>query len=284
MRAVSQAATGAETRRVLGRTGREVFRLGVSASYGLGGADLERAVEEHGVDYLYWGSMRTRAFGLGLRALCARGLRDRLFVVIQSYSRLGSFVAPSLRRALRWLGIERADLLLLGYWNKQVPPRIVDAAIACRERGLTAHVGVSTHERPEVPGFAAAGSPFDVIHFRYNAANRGAERDLFPRLPLPPRAGLVAFTTTRWGQLLRRPRGAPEDLPIPSAGDCYRFALTNPYVDAVVTGPADAAQVAEAAAAIARGPMDPDELEWMRQVGDLAYAQGGLKCALQERF
>src|SRR5690606_15054705 len=160
----------------LGRTGRRVHRLGVAASYGIGGRDLEQAVEEHGVGYLYWGSFRTRTFAHAVRALAARGLRDRLFVVVQSYSRVGCLVRPSLQLALRRLGIERADLLLLGWWNRPVTQRIVDAALACRERGLAAHVGVSTHERPLVPALAAPGSPFDVVHVRYNAANRGAER------------------------------------------------------------------------------------------------------------
>ena len=117
----------------LGRTGVEVHRLGVASSFGVGGTALEAAVEEHGVNYLYWGSIRKAGFGDAIRALCARGMRDRLFVVVQSYSRAGFLVRPSLNRALRSLGIERADLLLLGWWNKPVWRGIVDAALACKE-------------------------------------------------------------------------------------------------------------------------------------------------------
>src|SRR5687768_8174280 len=98
----------------LGRTGRAVHRLGVAASFGVGGKDLEAAVEEHGVNYLYWGSIRRGPFGQAVRDLARRGLRDRLFVVVQSYSRLGFLVRPSLCSALRKLGLEQADLLLLG--------------------------------------------------------------------------------------------------------------------------------------------------------------------------
>jgi hypothetical protein len=270
---------------LLGRTGRRVCRLGVGSSFGVGGRDLEAAVEEHGVDYLYWGSLRRRGFGGAIRELTRRGLRDRLFVVIQSYARVGALVRPSLCLALRRLGIEQADMLLLGWWNKGVSPRILDAALACKERGLVRHLGVSTHTRPLVPGFAEAGSPFDVVHFRYNAAHRGAEDDVFPHLAdeAGARAGLVAFTVLRWGQLLTRPRGAPAEVTPPSAGDCYRFALSSPHVDVCMTGPRDGQDLRHALEALDRGPLDPDELARMRAWGDLVYGRTGDPVAFSVR-
>ncbi len=272
-------------RRTLGRTGRTIHPLGVAASFGVGGADLEAAVEEHGVGYLYWGSMRTRAFAGAIRALTARGRRDDLFVVVQSYSRLGSFVRPSLCWALRRLGIERADLLLLGWWNKAPSRRILDAALRCRDAGLTAHVGVSTHERPLAAKLAAPGSGVDVIHFRYNAAHRGAEKDIFPGLaPREERAGLVAFTATRWGQLLRPVAGGPEGSKTPTAGDCYRFALSNDWTDVCITGARDGAELRHALDAMKRGPMDADEKAWIEGVGDVVYRGGGVRGRLGDAF
>jgi aryl-alcohol dehydrogenase-like predicted oxidoreductase len=269
----------------LGRTGRAVHRLGVAASFGIGGKDLEAAVEEHGVSYLYWGSMRTRAFGAALRDLCRRGLRDRLFIVVQSYSRLGCLVRPSLSSALRKLGIEQADLLLLGWWNKAPSPRILDAAQACKDRGLVRHLGVSTHERPLAPALARPGSPYDVVHVRYNAANRGAEREVFPQLPpRAERAGLVTFTATRWGELLRPAPGAAPGARVPTAGDCYRFALSTPDVDVCLSGPADGAQLRDALATVAKGPLDPDERAWIEAHGKLVYDGGSVRSNLGERF
>lgn len=279
---LSQPQPPPHLRVTLGRTGRVVHRLGVAASFGIGGRDLEAAVEEHGVSYLYWGSLRTRAFGAAVRALCRRGLRERLFLVVQSYSRLGCLVGPSLKLALRRLGVERADLLLLGWWNKPVSPGILAAARRLQEQGLVAHLGVSTHQRPLVPGFAGPDSPYDVVHLRYNAAHRGAERDVFPHLPPGPRAGLVAFTATRWGQLLGPAPGAPPGLRVPSAGDCYRFALARPELDVCLSGPADGEQLRAALRAVER-PMDQDELEWMRQVGDLHYRGSNLRARMGER-
>ncbi|GIW70750.1 MAG: hypothetical protein KatS3mg102_0292 [Planctomycetota bacterium] len=273
----SATAPAAFRRAVLGRTGRELLRIGVGSSFGIGGRELEQAVEEHGVQYLYWGTLRTPWFGRAIRNLCRRGLREHLFIVVQSYSRLASLVRPSLCVALRRLGIERTDLLLLGWWNAPVWPRILEAALACQERGLVTHLGVSTHQRPLVPGFAGPDSPFAVVHFRYNAAHRGAERDIFPHLPAArsERAGLVAFTALRWGQLLVAPAGAPPELPVPTAADCYRFVLSSPHVDVCLCGPRRGADLRHALTALERGPMDPEELAWMRRFGDAVYAARG---------
>ena len=255
-------------RAALGRTGLEVGRLGISASYGVPTAAVERAFE-HGVNYIYWGSRRTSQLAQALRNLAAH--RDRMVLLIQSYSRMASLLAGSLERALRAIGYDHADLLLLGMWQKPVPPRILDAAHEAQRRGLVRHLAVSTHKRTLVPELAR-GSDYDAVHFRYNAAHPGAERDIFPHLPAAgDRPGLVSFTATSWGQLTRRRqwfgRGIPKGEPTPTGGDCYRFVLTQPDVDVCLTGPATAQHVDEALGALRRGPMTGEELDWMRRVG-----------------
>ena len=157
---------------VLGRTGLKVGRLGISASYGVPGDALERAFER-GVNYIYWGSRRTSSFGEGLKRLGSH--RDKFVLVIQSYTRVAGLMAWSVERALRTLNFDHADVLLLGMWNKPVPPRILDAARRLRQRGLVRFLAVSTHQRTLVPKIAAE-SDFDVVHFRYNAAHPGAEK------------------------------------------------------------------------------------------------------------
>ena len=47
-------------RRTLGRTGLEVGRLGMAASYGVPARAVEQAFER-GVNYLYWGTFRRGA-------------------------------------------------------------------------------------------------------------------------------------------------------------------------------------------------------------------------------
>ena len=248
--------------RMLGRTGLRVGPLGVAASYGVPASAVERAFEQ-GVNYLYWGSLRRSGFAEAIRNLASQ--RDRLVVVVQSYSRMAMLLGWSLERALRTLHLEYADVLLLGIWNRPVPDRILDACRALRERGLARYLAVSSHNRRLVPELAS-NPAFDIVHFRYNAAHPGAETDIFPWLPTEKRAGTVSFTATSWGQLLK-PAKIPGGERIPNGSDCYRFVLTRPEVDLCLTGPANRAEMDEALKALERGPMNDDELAWMRRAG-----------------
>jgi predicted aldo/keto reductase-like oxidoreductase len=255
--------------RPLGRTGKIVGPLGLAASFGVGETGVEAAFER-GVRYFYWGSLRRSSFGRGLRNIMKKD-RAQTTLVIQTYTRIGMLMGVSLRRALRWLGTDHCDVLLLGWWNGMPPGRILDAARRLRDAGVAKTLAVSTHARPRVPELA---SVFDVVHVRYNATHRGAEKEIFPHMPAArdSRAGIVAFTATRWGHLLQRPRGLDEKVPVPTAGDCYRFCLTDPHVDVVTAGARNDQDVLDACAAMEKGPMSPDELAWMRQVGDAVRA------------
>ena len=259
-------------RALLGRTGLEVGRLGVASGYGVPGAAVEEAFER-GVNYMFWGSRRSDSFGAALKRL--RAHRERIVLVVESYTRAGSLLSLSLERALRTLTFDYTDVLLLGLWNKPVPARILDAAQRLKERGLVRFLGISTHKRPLVPRIATE-SDFDVVHFRYNAAHPGAEQDIFPRLPDVKRPGMVAFTATSWRQLLGQAPlqgilpGAhrlPKSERVPTAADCYRYVLSRPEVNVCITGPANAVEMQQALEALALGPMSSDELEWMRRVG-----------------
>jgi aryl-alcohol dehydrogenase-like predicted oxidoreductase len=184
-------------------------------------------------------------------------------------------MAWSLERALRKLQFDHADVLLLGMWDKPVPPRILDAARQLQQRGLVRFLAVSTHQRTLVPAIATA-THFDIVHFRYNAAHPGAEKDIFPHLPAVNRPGMVSFTATSWGQLLGKTslqsflmggHPIPKGERVPTATDCYRYVLSRPEVDVCMTGPSNAARMEEAFEALKLGPMTEDELAWMRRVG-----------------
>ena len=251
-------------------------RLGLGSSYGVSGRDVDRAVER-GVNYLYWGSVRRDDFGAAITR-AARRDRDRLCVVIQSYSRSALALGPSLELALRRLRIEHADVLLLGWWNQPPPRRIIDRARRLVDAGKVRAIMISCHHRPTFATLVCDPA-VDAIMVRYNAAHRGAETEVFPHVAATPRSlGVVAYTATRWGALLDRAVVPPGE-PVPRASDCYRFALSRDEVDVVISGPKNAAELDEALAALDRGPLSDDELAWMRRVGDGVRAMPAVDAA-----
>lgn len=241
----------------------------MASAYGVPAAAVERAFER-GVNYLYWGSFRRGTFGQALRNLKPR--RDRMALVLQSYSRIAALLPMSIEKALRQLTFDYADVLLLGLWNHKPPPRIMDAALKLQERGLVRHLAVSTHHRPLAPQLAADPG-ISVVHVRYNAAHRGAEREVFSGLAdRADRPGIVAFTATSWRQLMD-PKRIPKGERTPTATDCYRFVLSESAVDVCLTGPSTEQHVDDALRAMDLGPMSQDELAWMRRVGDFVHGR-----------
>lgn len=257
----------------LGRTGLRVGRLGIGASYGVPASALERAFHEYGLNYFYWGSIRRGGMRDAIRSIASTD-RDRLVVVLQSYDRTGTLMRVFHERGLRALGLERADVLLLGWHNTYPADRIIDAALELREAGLVRFIAVSGHHRPLFARYAdeaklpGAGSPFDILMFRYSAAHRGAEREIFPHIDAGDlRPGVTCYTATRWGRLLDPKRMPPGEPPLSSA-DCYRFVLSNPGVDLCLTGPRTAGEMDAALEALDAGPLDEAEMERIRRIGD----------------
>jgi len=258
-----------ETRRPFGATGRLVHPIGISSSYGLDADGVEEAVDR-GVNYIFYGTMRRRSFGEGIRRVAAKN-RDDLLIVLETYWRgpFGRLQTWDIERGLRFLDLDFVDVMLLGWFNAIPSPRLLDAAVRLRDRGRVKLLGLSTHRRAVVPEIARLGI-FDLFHIRYNAAHRGAEEDIFPHLDPVTGPGIVAFTATRWGHLLdpsRMPGGEP---PL-RASDAYRFCLSDPHVHTIATGPKNVEQLRESLVAVEKGPLDPEEMARVRHLGDFVY-------------
>lgn len=259
-------------RRLFGRTGFNISPLGIGASYGISSKGIREAFDR-GVNYFYWAWMRKSGMRDGLKEICAKD-RDKVFITITSLLPTEPLIRHCVDRARKALNLDYIDGLQF-YLRKDKPisKSQLNSALKLKDEGIIRHIGCSSHHRPNFPKFARETFA-EFFHIRYNAKHRGAEKDIFPLLPPkgdPVRPGIVAFTATSWKQLIKASPKKIGNLPIPTAGDCYRFALSNPNVDLCMTGPADEMQMRHAIDAVEKGPMTEDELGWMRKVGDALY-------------
>jgi aryl-alcohol dehydrogenase-like predicted oxidoreductase len=255
----------------LGRSGKQVHRLGLSATYRPGRNTVLKAIEE-GMNFFFLFGFDTQMTSV-LRTELKRH-RERYVVATGAYNLL--FGHPSLRRTLekrlRQLDTEYIDVFLfLGVTRgKQFSERDREELYRFRQEGKVQCVGMSSHDRIFAGKLAAQGA-LDVIMIRYNAAHRGAEADIFPYLTAH-NPGVVSYTATRWTALLRRPGGWPEASPVPSAGMCYRFVLSNPHVHVCLTAPRTMHELQENLAAVRQGPLSDEEMEFMHRFGSSVYA------------
>ncbi len=245
-----------------------VHRLGLACNYGIDGESVAWALER-GVNYFFWTPFRTGKVTPVLKAALAK---DRHKLVIATGPTMGFFgggVRSGAEKLLRVLGTDYLDVLHL-FWlgtTSALTKGTIAAMQELKASGKVRAFGVTIHDR-ERAGRLAADSPIDLFMIRYNAAHPGAERDIFPHLE-KRKPAVVAYTATAWRKLLKKPRawdGAPM-----TAGDCYRFCLSNPNVDVTVTGPANRAQLEENLAALEKGPLTRDEDAWMRRFGEAVH-------------
>ncbi|MCP4680485.1 MAG: aldo/keto reductase [Deltaproteobacteria bacterium] len=249
----------------LARTGLKVSRIGLASGYSAPARGVIRAFEEYGINYFYW-DRRKPGMRDALREL-ARKRRDDIVIAVQSYDHTGLMLRRSVEKALKQLEIERADILFLGWFNKMPSQRVLDVTSRLREEGKFRFLGVTGHNRAFHGEAARQGDqPFDVHQVRYNAAHRGAESDVFAGLP-DSRPGIVTYTATRWGKLLKANKMPPGERPL-TAAECYRFVLSHPAVDVCLAGPRTEQEMEEGLQAIAEGPLSEDELHRVRAIGD----------------
>jgi len=260
----------------LGRTGLSVSRLGIGCSYGVPDYSIEKAYHGYGVNFFYWGAMRRSSMKKALRKL-VKSERDKLVIALQSFDRTGPLMTLFLNRGLRSLGTDYTDILILGAHNKVPPDRVLNAALKAKEQGKIRYIALSSHNRSLVGEMVQRNDlPIDIYMIRYNAAHRGAELDIFPHLPEENRPGIIAFTATRWGQLVNAKKMPPGERPMAPA-DCYRFVLSHPRVDLCMTGPKTAHEMTDALMTLDTKPMSEGELERARTIGDYVYSKGSRK-------
>ncbi len=256
---------------LLGRTGLRVGRLGISSSFGLPTAGFEEAFERD-CNYFTWGTFlrgRSSKMARAVKNIAASGRRDQLVLGIITYAHSARLTEYFLVKGLKTLGLEYADVLLLGWFPKQPAKRILDGALQLKERGLVRYVGLTSHNRKLFPDLAREGH-LDIFHIRYNAAHRGAESETFPFLKMESRPGVVSFTATDWKRLIKQGKMPPGEAAL-SAADCYRFVLSHPAVDVCMMGVKTVAEMRDNLSVLNSGPMAPGELERVCRIGDYVH-------------
>jgi aryl-alcohol dehydrogenase-like predicted oxidoreductase len=257
---------------ILGRTGLKVGRLGISSSYGAPAAAFEEAFER-GCNYFVMGSFmkgRSKEMIKAIQNIDKRGDRDKLVVCLMEYTHSSLLGRSHFYKGLKKLGLEYVDALMLGYHPRKPGKQVMNLALDLKEKGVVRHLALSGHSRKLFPNLLE--SPIDIFQVRYNPANRGAEKDFFPYCGGDKRPGMISFTATRWGQLLKESKMPPGEEPL-TAKDCYRFVLSNPAVDVCMTGARTLEMMLENLEVLDSGPLNPEEMERIRRIGDHVYGK-----------
>lgn len=267
--------------RTLGRTGLRVSPLGLSAlpvrrpgqpASTLDADDVVRAFHEHGINTFlvhYW----MKGICEAVRRLIRDGHRDELVLVSEVGLPFAGSVRRGLEKHLRLLGTDHLDVWLIGWLRKRwyVRAAVWSEMRRLREAGKTRAIGFSSHDR-RLAAALARKLPADVLMIRYNAAHRGAEREVFDRLAdlCDRRPGVIAYTATRWGMLLEPlpARGFPKAM---TAGECYRFVLDHSMVDTVWCAARTHAEVREDVEAVLATPLEAARRDEICRFGDAVH-------------
>ena len=232
------------------------------------------AALEAGVNLFFFYNLGFTGLVDGLAPL---GRRRDVFVATGSESRDPAEVEGCLSQVEERLSTDRVDLFFAEYVHPgdDVERLLGDDGVVgllhrWKTKGRIRYVGATAHNRPLAKRLVDSGR-IDVLMHRYNMAHRGAEEAVLPAA-LELRIPVVAFTCTRWGQL---PAGhARWSGPVPSAADCYRFALGHDAVQVALTAPGCLGELwANLAALRAPDPTEAEMAGW-RTYGDVVHGSG----------
>ncbi len=258
---------------------KRVFRMGIAGNCGLVDDDIGWAAER-GANYWVWGAGFGKVTG-GIRGLIGKD-RDNHVVALLGWCFWGWQVRRSVESALRKLNTEYIDVFKLGWLGRasSYSSGVVEALLQLKQEGKIRAIGTSIHNRKRA-GKLALDSELDLFMIRYNAKHPGAEQDIFPHLASRNPA-VVSYTALAWTQLTRAlndiemppwPGKDEADVPPLTPGLCYRFALSNPNVHLVLTGPKNREQLRQNLNSLNKGSLAAEEMDWIRQYGRLVKSK-----------
>jgi predicted aldo/keto reductase-like oxidoreductase len=290
------------SRRPLGKTALQVSPLGIGGGNGIESHDLLYAFER-GINYFFFSSdlhhMNYQHSADALRLLCGKSSSVRTQVVLATVSYVDdpSKLTAAILDQFSELGIDYIDVFHWGWilaehdvtrllhsarelhegGSVSQQYRMIESLEQARtinaeliQRGLARHVGMSFHS---LRAARSVINEIDVMMLRYNLANTRAEKYIAPLLAGDKESdpGIVVFNTAHEGifRFNAPPPNYPAGLRVPSIPDCYRFALSQPWVDVVLTGVTNRQEIDQALAALEQGPLSEDEIAFYREYGTL---------------
>jgi len=257
-----------------------VLRLGLATrgNTHLTRDNITQAVDR-GVSYLNWCGHDD---GLAQAVRERRFDRDQVVIAVQLHGRTRSSAAREMAKMRRMLGTERIDVVTFYYVEEEAewqeissPGGALETLVEAQKSGTVRIIGLTTHQRPQGAKWVESGK-LDLLMIRYNAAHRGAEKDVFPvtdRLAVP----VVAYTVQRWGALHKGTEDDPAGFVPPPAPEWYRFALASPSVSVVLMAPRDGREMDEDLRLLDDWrPPGPDEFETLYLHGQRVRQRAGL--------
>jgi predicted aldo/keto reductase-like oxidoreductase len=240
--------------------------------------DVEHAIAR-GLNYLNWCG---HPDGMSRAVAALGGSRDQVVVAAQFQARSAADAAREFASMQDQLRTERIDVVTLYYveseqeWGEITGPGGAWEYLAEQKcRGRVKLIGLTSHQRRLAAAWAGSGR-LDLLMIRYNAAHRGARREVFPTTSargIP----VVAFTGLRWRALLAPTPADPAGFQPPGAADWYRFCLAEPAIAVVLTAPGDRRELEENLALLDDWrPPHADQHEALRLHGDRVRGHAGL--------
>jgi aryl-alcohol dehydrogenase-like predicted oxidoreductase len=258
--------------------GKPIRRFGLASrgANGLGPDDVLMAVSR-GVNFLNWPGLAEGddgADGMSVAIADMASLRESIVVCVQFGARTAREAAEELRSVLSILQTNYVDVLTLYYVEHHdefarlsAPDGAMEYLRRAKADGIVRRIGVTSHQRPLAVQMARSGL-VDLLMIRYNAAHRGAEREVFPvtdKLHLP----IIAYTAQRWGALARPTSEDPAGFVVPRPPDWYRFVLHSASVSVVLSAPTDRSELEEDLAVLnMTGPLPDQEYERLAAHGE----------------
>lgn len=264
------------TPRPVGTTGLSATPIGISGSFGITADEVERAFYDHGVNYFFITNTAPSTTE-GVRRLIKAGHRDKLVIAAGMNVPVGARVQGAFDSDRKALGTDTIDVWHM-FWVRgrfYLSGSVWKNFEELKAKGLVKALCMSIHDRKLCTELVGE-FPLDMLMLRYNAAHRGAVREIFEPLgaKCPP---VVAYTATRWGSLLKPAKGFEQGL---TAAECYQYVLDDPHVRISLTGPRSLADVTAAVNGVSGPALDPARKAEMEKFGEVVRAAGPVTSAL----